>query len=221
MMGEPAGHGHVTGGVLLLGEYFACWTPASSPREAVLFTSVWHRMLNGTSGRFTDRPEVLRRRAVQRRRCAAPCCGRGMRGRSSSAISPAPPPTFRIMEVRIAGAVLGIVIVAAVWANVAVTLLIPRGRGGYVKVVDRLVDRVYTAGGRLVLSWDWRDALLASQPVVTLDSVVHLARWLHGWLRAAAVAAGGQPPGGPSRGGFIAVHPRLRRPARRGAGGRR
>ena len=60
-----------------------------------------------------------------------------------------------------------IAVVAAVWVNVAVTLLIPRGRVGYIKVVDRLVDRVYTAGGRLVRSWDRRDALLASQLVLT------------------------------------------------------
>src|SRR5260221_5310334 len=128
MMGEPAGHGHVTGGVLLLGEYFACWTPASSPREAVLFTSVWHRMLNGTSGRFTDRPEVLRRRAVQRRRCAAPCCGRGMRGRSSSAISPAPPPPLRVLDVRIPRAGLGVLLLDAARGNVAVKLLHPHRR---------------------------------------------------------------------------------------------
>ena len=81
---------------------------------------------------------------------------------------------------RIVGAVLGIVIVAAVWVNVAVTLLIPRGRVGYIKVVDRLVDRVYTAGGRLVRSWDRRDAVLASQPVVTLGIV--LLTWLAGFV---------------------------------------
>jgi hypothetical protein len=45
-------------------------------------------------------------------------------------------------------------IVAAVWVNVAVTLVIPRGRVGFIKVVDRLVDRVYTASGRLVRSWE-------------------------------------------------------------------
>ncbi len=101
-----------------------------------------------------------------------------MRGQSSLAISLAPPPTFSIRDVRIAGAVLGIVIVAAVW--VAVTLLIPRGRVGYIKVVDRLVDRVYIAGGRLVRSWDRRDALLASQPVVTVGIV--LFTWLAGFV---------------------------------------
>jgi hypothetical protein len=103
-----------------------------------------------------------------------------MRGQNSPAISAAPPATFSIRDVRIAGAVVGIVIVAAVWVNVAVTLLIPRGRVGYIKVVDRLVDRVYTAAGRLVRSWDRRDALLASQPVVTLGIV--LFTWLAGFV---------------------------------------
>ena len=69
-------------------------------------------------------------------------------------------------------------IVAAVWVNVAVTLVIPRGRVGFIKVVDRLVDRVYTAGGRLVRSWERRDALLASQPVVTLGMLLLI--WLAG-----------------------------------------
>jgi hypothetical protein len=103
-----------------------------------------------------------------------------MRAQNSPAISPAPPATFSIRDVRIAGAVVGIVIVAAVWVNVAVTLLIPRGRVGYIKVVDRLVDRGYTAAGRLVRSWDRRDALLASQPVVTLGIV--LCTWLAGFV---------------------------------------
>jgi hypothetical protein len=81
--------------------------------------------------------------------------------------------------VRVAGAVLGAVIVVAVWVNVAVTLVIPRGRVGFIKVVDRVVDRGYTAASRLVRSWDRRDALLASQPVVTLG--VLLATWLVGF----------------------------------------
>ena len=55
-----------------------------------------------------------------------------------------------IRGVRIAGAVLGVLIVGAVWVNVAVTLVIPRGRVGFIKVVDRLVDRVYAASGRFV-----------------------------------------------------------------------
>ena len=79
---------------------------------------------------------------------------------------------------RVAGAVLGAVIVVAVWVNVAVTLVIPRGRVGFIKVVDRVVDRGYTAAGRLVRSWDRRDALLSSQPVVTLGML--LVTWLTG-----------------------------------------
>jgi hypothetical protein len=81
--------------------------------------------------------------------------------------------------VRVAGAVLGAVIVVAVWVNVAVTLVIPRGRVGFIKIVDRLVDLVYAAGGRLVRSWERRDAMLASQPVVTLGLL--LVTWLAGF----------------------------------------
>ena len=81
---------------------------------------------------------------------------------------------------RIAGAVLGVLIVGAVWVNVAVTLIIPRGRVGFIKIVDRLVDRVYTASGRLVRTWERRDALLASQPVVTLGLL--LFTWLAGFV---------------------------------------
>jgi hypothetical protein len=87
--------------------------------------------------------------------------------------------------VRIAGAVLGSLIVVAVWVNVAVTLVIPRGRIGFIKVVDRFVDRVYTACGRLVRTWERRDALLASQPVVALGLL--LLTWLAGFLAGYAL----------------------------------
>lgn len=56
--------------------------------------------------------------------------------------------SFSIMGVRIAGAVLGVLLVGAVWMNVAITLVIPRRRIGFIKVVDRFVDRVYTVSGR-------------------------------------------------------------------------
>jgi hypothetical protein len=82
--------------------------------------------------------------------------------------------------VRIAGAVLGVLIVGAVWVNVAITLVIPRGRIGFIKVVDRFVDRLYTASGRFVRRWDRRDALLASQPVATLGLLLLI--WLSGFL---------------------------------------
>jgi hypothetical protein len=82
--------------------------------------------------------------------------------------------------VRIAGAVLGALIVGAVWVNVAVTLVIPRGRVGFIKVVDRLVDRVYTATGGFVRTWERRDAMLASQPVVALGLL--LVTWLAGFV---------------------------------------
>jgi hypothetical protein len=82
--------------------------------------------------------------------------------------------------VRIAGAVFGVLIVGAVWVNVAVTLVIPRGRVGFIKVVDRLVDRVYSLAGRFVRTWERRDALLASQPVATLGLL--LFTWLAGFV---------------------------------------
>jgi hypothetical protein len=81
--------------------------------------------------------------------------------------------------VRIAGAVLGTLIVVAVWVNVAATLVIPRGRVGFIKVVDRFVEQVYSAAVRLVGSWDRRDALLASQPAVTLGALLII--WLAGF----------------------------------------
>ncbi len=68
----------------------------------------------------------------------------------------------------------------AVWVNVAVTLVIPRGRVGFIKIVDRLVGRVYTQAAGLVRSWERRDALLASQPAVNLG--VLLVAWLSGFL---------------------------------------
>ena len=85
-----------------------------------------------------------------------------------------------IKDVRIAGAVLGVLLVGAVWVNVAITLVIPRGRIGFIKVVDRFVDRIYTVSGRFVRRWDRRDALLASQPVATLGLLLFI--WLAGFL---------------------------------------
>jgi hypothetical protein len=82
--------------------------------------------------------------------------------------------------VHIAAAVLGALIVAAIWVNVAVTLIIPRGRVGFIKIVDRFVDSFYSAAVRLVRSWDRRDALLASQPVVALGAL--LLAWLGGFI---------------------------------------
>ena len=89
-------------------------------------------------------------------------------------------PASSIGGVRIAGAVLGAVIVAAVWVNVTTTLVIPRGRVGFIRVVNRFVDRVYTAAGRFVRSWERRDALLASQPIATLGLLLFI--WLAGFV---------------------------------------
>jgi hypothetical protein len=86
---------------------------------------------------------------------------------------------------RIAGAVLGVVLVSAVWVNVAITLVIPRGRIGFIKFVDRFVDRLYVASGHFVRRWERRDALLASQPVVTLGLLLFI--WLAGFLSGYAL----------------------------------
>src|SRR5262249_17723703 len=68
---------------------------------------------------------ALRYLAFQRRLCAASYGALSRRGQGSSAISLAATMAFSIRDVRIAGAVLGVLIVAAVWVNVAVTLVIP------------------------------------------------------------------------------------------------
>ena len=81
---------------------------------------------------------------------------------------------------RTVAAVIGGLIIVAVWVNVAVTLLIPRGRVGFIKVVDRFVDQGYTVALRLVRSWERRDGLLASQPAVTLGAL--LVTWLAGFV---------------------------------------
>jgi hypothetical protein len=82
--------------------------------------------------------------------------------------------------VRIAGAAIGVLIVGAVWVNVAITLVIPRGRVGFIKVVDQLVDRIYRVCGQFARTWERRDALLASQPVVTLGLLLII--WLAGFM---------------------------------------
>jgi hypothetical protein len=81
--------------------------------------------------------------------------------------------------VRTLAAILGGVIIVAVWVNVAVTLLIPRGRVGFIAVIDRFVDRAYSAALRPVRSWERRDGMLASQPAATLGLL--LLTWLAGF----------------------------------------
>jgi hypothetical protein len=92
--------------------------------------------------------------------------------------------TSSIRGVRTAAAVLGAVIVVAVWVNVALTLVIPRGRVGFIKVVDRFADKGYTAVGRLMWSWERRDTLRASQPIVTLGLLLFI------WLAAFVLGFG-------------------------------
>jgi hypothetical protein len=86
---------------------------------------------------------------------------------------------------RIAGAVLGVVIVISVWMSVVVTLIIPRGRVGYFKLVDQFLDHVYTVGLGAVRSWSRRDAFRSGQPIVALGLL--LVTWLGGFVFAFAL----------------------------------
>jgi hypothetical protein len=81
---------------------------------------------------------------------------------------------------RTAGAVLGVLIIAAVWMSVIVTLIIPRGRAGYFKFVDQLFDHAYTVSLSRVTNWDRRDTFRSGQPIVTLGAL--LFTWLCGFV---------------------------------------
>jgi hypothetical protein len=81
---------------------------------------------------------------------------------------------------RTAGAVVGAILVIAVTLNEIVTLVIPRGRVGFIKVVDAAVDKIYRNVGRILGTYERRDRLFASEAVVTL--AVLLVTWLLGYL---------------------------------------
>ncbi|HLH46641.1 MAG TPA: hypothetical protein VKV25_05730, partial [Acidimicrobiales bacterium] len=84
---------------------------------------------------------------------------------------------------RVVGAVVGGMLVLAAWVNIAATLIIPRGRVGFILLVDRAVDRLYRVAGRALRSYERRDTLLASQPALTLGALllVWLAAFVVGW----------------------------------------
>jgi hypothetical protein len=81
--------------------------------------------------------------------------------------------------VRIFGAVAGAALVLAVTVSIISTLVIPRGRVGFMKIADRAVDWVYRKVARTLGSYERRDALLAGEPVVIL--AVMLVCWLVGY----------------------------------------
>jgi hypothetical protein len=86
---------------------------------------------------------------------------------------------------RIAGALVGALIVIAVTHSVLSLLIIPRARDGparhpgIIKYADLGVDRAYQLAIRLRGSYVQRDRLLASEPVVML--AVRLGSWLIGY----------------------------------------
>jgi hypothetical protein len=64
--------------------------------------------------------------------------------------------------------------------SLAVTMVTPRGRVGFIRLTDALVDAVFTKAGRLARTFERRDQMRSSQPVVTL--AVLLFVWLGGSL---------------------------------------
>jgi hypothetical protein len=80
---------------------------------------------------------------------------------------------------KIAGAVLGALLVIAVTMSMVSALIIPRGRVGFMKYADRSVDWAYRRATGLLGSYERRDGLLATEPVVILAAL--LACWLIGY----------------------------------------
>jgi hypothetical protein len=81
---------------------------------------------------------------------------------------------------RLLGACVGVVLVIAVTVSIVATLVIPRGRVGAIKHVDRLVDSLYHLAVRPIKTFERRDSVLAGQPVVVLAFL--LVGWLAGYL---------------------------------------
>jgi type IV secretory pathway TrbD component len=81
--------------------------------------------------------------------------------------------------VTIVGAVVGALLVLSVTVSIISTLVIPRGRVGFMKVADRAVDAVYRRVAGLLGTYERRDALLSGEPVVIL--AVMLMCWLAGY----------------------------------------
>jgi hypothetical protein len=85
----------------------------------------------------------------------------------------------------VVGAFVGVLIVLATTGSVAWTLVIPRGRLGVTRYVDKAVDTVYVKLGRCVKSYERRDRVLASEAVMVLG--VLLGYWLASYLIAYAL----------------------------------
>jgi hypothetical protein len=77
---------------------------------------------------------------------------------------------------RVFGAILGFVLVLATTGSVLATLVIPRGRVGFIRIADHWVDKTYQLIARLLPSYERRDDLLASEAAITLG--VLLVCWL-------------------------------------------
>jgi hypothetical protein len=84
------------------------------------------------------------------------------------------------LEMRAFGAVLGLLLVITTTASVLTTLVIPRGRVGFIRIADHWVDAFYHLLARPLRSYERRDDLLASQAAITLG--VLLVCWLAAYL---------------------------------------
>jgi hypothetical protein len=82
----------------------------------------------------------------------------------------------------IVGAVAGVVLFLLTSGSIAWTLVIPRGRLGVTRYIDRGVDRLYNAVCGRVSSYERRDQIRASQAVVVLGLL--LVIWLGTYLVA-------------------------------------
>jgi len=81
---------------------------------------------------------------------------------------------------RLIGAVIGVLIVLTTTMSILWTLVIPRGRLGVIRQVDRVVDAAYVILSRLLGSYQRRDTFLATQAAVLLGAL--LICWLAAYL---------------------------------------
>ena len=125
---------------------------------------------------------------------------------------------------RVVAAVAGGLLVLAAVASVTVTLIVSRPvKSRLTRWVDRMVDWAYKQVVGRVTDYQRRDQMRATQAAALL--LAQLAAWLHRGVRRVrpAVVAVRNPRRGVGlhRRRVLAVHPRLRRASRDGAGGDR
>lgn len=81
---------------------------------------------------------------------------------------------------RVLGAISGAILVAVMTVSVAQTLVIPRGRVGLLRLVDRVVDSFFGAVGARLGTYDQRNAWRSSQPAALMGGL--LAVWISSFM---------------------------------------